>query len=84
MLAKAATMPYPELHQDFGDLQFYTCLRDLFTDAGYDTFSWRDLHAPTPKRLRIQLSAIINMAKFREEQLQMYRELNEPVRTRSF
>ena len=80
MLAKAATLPFPELHQDFTEMQFYTCLRDLMTCAGYATFSWRDLHVPTPKRLRYQLSAIINLAKFREEQLKVYQELNEPVR----
>lgn len=82
MLAKAATMPYPELHQasTFNELQFYTCLRDFLAQAGYPNFSWRDLHVPTPKRLRFQLSAIINMAKFREEQLQIYQELIQPVR----
>jgi hypothetical protein len=81
MLAKAATMPYPELHQDFGELLFYTCLRGFLAGAGYDSFSFRDLYAPTTWRLRIQLSAIINLAKIREEQLQMYRELFEQVRT---
>ena len=50
------------------------------TMAGYASFSWRDLHCPTPKRLRYQLSAIINLAKYREEQLRVYAELNEPVR----
>jgi Nuf2 family len=45
----------------------------------YPNFSLRDLHAPDAKRLRHQLSAVINFAKFREEQLKFYAELNEPV-----
>jgi hypothetical protein len=79
MVSVAATRPYPELHQEFNELQFYICVRDLMTMAGYASFSWRDLHCPTPKRLRYQLSAIINLAKYREEQLRVYAELNEPV-----
>jgi hypothetical protein len=79
MLSVSASKPYPELHQEFNELQFYTCVRDLMTMAGYASFSWRDLHCPTPKRLRYQLSAIINLAKYREEQLRVYAELNEPV-----
>jgi kinetochore protein Nuf2 len=78
MIEVASTQPYPELHQEFNELQFYTCLRDLMTMAGYASFSWRDIHCPTPKRLRYQLSAIINLAKYREEQLRVYAELNEP------
>jgi Nuf2 family len=80
MIATAATKPFPELHQEFTELQFFTNLRDLMTTAGYASFSWRDLHCPTTKRLRYQLSAIINLAKYREEQLRVYAELNEPVR----
>lgn len=78
MLEAASMQPYPELHQEFNEMQFYTCLRDLMTMAGYASFSWRDIHCPTPKRLRYQLSAIINLAKYREEQLRVYAELNEP------
>ena len=78
MLEAASMQPYPELHQEFNEFQFYICLRDLMTMAGYATFSWRDIHCPTPKRLRYQLSAIINLAKYREEQLRVYAELNEP------
>ena len=78
MIEVASMQPYPELHQEFNELQFYTCLRDLMTMAGYASFSWRDIHCPTSKRLRYQLSAIINLAKYREEQLRVYAELNEP------
>ena len=79
MVDKAQAMPYEHLHEDFGDLKFFLALRDLLQTCGYNAFSWRDLYAPTFKRLRLQLSAIINLAKFREEQLKVYAELNEPV-----
>ena len=83
-LEKAATaLPFPELHaqENFNELAFFEALRNLFVVCGYHEFSWRDLYAPEPKRLRHQLSAILNLAKFREEQLKLYAALNEPVST---
>ena len=47
--------------------------------CGFHDFGLKDLFLPTAKRFRIQLSAAINMAKFREDQLKLYAELNEPV-----
>jgi Nuf2 family len=79
MTAKINSLPYPELHQDVSEMQFYCYLRDMLKVAGYANFSWRDLHNPTPKRLQYQLSAIFNLAKHREDQLLLYKELNEPV-----
>jgi hypothetical protein len=83
MLETASTLAYPELHaaENFTELQFFTELRKLLEICGYYDFSWRDLHVPESKRLRHQLSAILNLAKFREEQLKVYAELNEPVST---
>lgn len=83
VLAKAESMEYPSLHEDFSELKFFLALRDFLTVCGYHGFSFRDLHAPTAKRLRDQLSAIINMAKFRDEQSQVYFELCRQVRTNS-
>ena len=80
MKETAETMPYSSLHQDFGAVKFFRALRDCMMTTGLPDFSWRDLHVPTAKRLRYQLSAVINLAKFREEQLKVYAELNEPVR----
>lgn len=67
-----------ELHQNFADMLFFKEMRKLMNTCGVVDFSWKDIHVPTSKRLRCQLSATINMAKFREEQLKIYAELNEP------
>ena len=67
-----------ELHENFVDVLFFQELRKLMKTCGILDFSWKDLLVPTSKRLRCQLSATINMAKFREEQLKIYAELNEP------
>ena len=74
-----AITPHPELHQEWSELRFYVALRDMLEIAGYDNFSFRDLHAPTKKRWQQQLSAVINLAKFREDQLELYAALTEPV-----
>lgn len=80
MLQQASELTHGELHQEFSELAFFQALRECLSTCGYTDFSWRDLYAPTSKRLRHQLSAIINLAKFREEQIKVYGELNEPVR----
>ena len=67
-----------QLHENFIDMLFFKEMRKLMKTCGVVDFSWRDIHVPNPKRLRCQLSATINMAKFREEQLKIYAELNEP------
>mmetsp|Transcript_51113 Transcript_51113/g.105136 ORF Transcript_51113/g.105136 Transcript_51113/m.105136 type:complete len:462 (+) Transcript_51113:70-1455(+) len=67
-----------ELHENFVDMLFFKEMRKMMNTCGIVDFSWKDIHVPTSKRLRCQLSAAINMAKFREEQLKIYAELNEP------
>ena len=67
-----------ELHDNFIDMLFFREMRKFMNTCGIVDFSWKDLHVPTSKRLRFQLSATINLAKFREEQLKVYAELNEP------
>jgi kinetochore protein Nuf2 len=70
---------YPELHEEHMlDLLFFRELSKCMAVVGIYDFSWRDLNQPTSKRFRTQMSAIINMAKFREEQLRKYYELMEP------
>jgi len=48
----------------------------MMTTCGIPDFGIKDIVQPNSKRLRRQLSGIINFAKFREERLQMYGELN--------
>ncbi|KAL3936203.1 MAG: hypothetical protein SGARI_002658 [Bacillariaceae sp.] len=67
-----------ELHEDFIDLIFFKELRKMMMKCGVADFSWKDLYYPTPKRFRAQMSAAINLAKYREEQLPIYLELQEP------
>jgi len=67
-----------ELHENFVDILFFKEMRKMMETCGIIDFSLKDIHVPTSKRLRCQLSAAINMAKFREEQLKIYAELNEP------
>ncbi|KAL3937584.1 MAG: hypothetical protein SGBAC_007342 [Bacillariaceae sp.] len=71
-------LAHPEVHDSFTDMLFFRDLRKCMNTCGVFDFSWKDLHVPRKDRLRTQLSALINMAKFREEQLKMYAELNEP------
>ena len=74
-------LKYGDLHDEVTDVLFFQELRKCLTTCCVYDFSWKDLRNPTAKRLRVQLSAIINMAKFREEQLKVYSELNEPRTT---
>ncbi len=45
-------------------------------EVGIDDFSLKDLIRPEGPRLRIILSAMINFAKFREEQLGVFEEMS--------
>ena len=76
----AAHAKYPVLHEDFGDMFLFRTLRLVLDSAGYPFFSLADLHAPSPKRLRLQLCAMINFAKYRQEKLDLWEEANKPVR----
>ena len=77
MKARVMDLEYPVLHQEPGDLILFLSLRDLFDTCCYTQFSWKDLYHPNPKRLRCQLSAVLNLAKFREEQLKVYEDVTE-------
>jgi len=63
----------------FSDIKYFQYLRKCLKTCGVYDFGWKDLHMPNSKRLRQQLSALINLVKFRAEQLQILAELNEPV-----
>lgn len=75
----AEVSDYPDLHEEHMlDAIFFRELSQCMSVVGIYDFSWRDLNNPTAKRFRTQISAIINMAKFREEQIRKYYELMEP------
>jgi Nuf2 family len=65
------------LHCNFVDFLFFLELRSIVEAAGYDKFSLRDLHTPTPRRLQIILSNLINFCKYREQQIPVYTSLME-------
>ena len=75
--AGLSSLNYPELHEDsIPELAFLRACTKMMAICGIPDFGIRDITNPNHKRLRRQLSGIINFAKFREERLQMYGELN--------
>ncbi|GMI45625.1 hypothetical protein TrCOL_g13779 [Triparma columacea] len=75
--AGLSALNYPELHEDsIPELSYLRSCSKMMTICGIVDFGLKDITNPNSKRLRRQLSGIINFAKFREERLQMYGELN--------
>ncbi|KAF5831089.1 Nuf2 family-domain-containing protein [Dunaliella salina] len=67
---------YPELHDEsIPTNNFFRLLLKLMVASGVKDFSWRDVFKPDPLKLRRNLSAIINFAKFREEKALAFQEL---------
>jgi len=67
--ANTTIFTHPELYKDaLPEIKFFTLLSKLMTICGNpDGFGFKDLQNPTPKRLKKQLSAIINFLKFKED-----------------
>jgi len=75
---KIEGLPYPELHEEsFSELKFLKAAMKLMKICGVHDFGWRDLHAPSGKRFKRQLSGAINLMKFLEDRRQLYEELCE-------
>ncbi|GMI12751.1 hypothetical protein TrVE_jg1684 [Triparma verrucosa] len=75
--AGLSSLNYPELHEDsIPELAFLRAAGKTMKICGIPDYGIKDITSPSAKRLRRQLSGIINFAKFREERLQMYAELN--------
>jgi kinetochore protein Nuf2 len=71
-------MPYQQLHEDaVPEIQFYRAVSAMLTVCGVPGCTLKDITEPDPKRLKHQLSGVINFAKFREERLQWYTDLTE-------
>jgi kinetochore protein Nuf2 len=75
-MAALQALEYPEIHADAVQLlSFYKQVARLMWEVGIDDFGIKDMVKPEGPRLRLLLSAIINFAKFREEQLGVWEEL---------
>lgn len=75
--AVVGSLEQPDYHVDSVTLiSFYRSILGMLVEIGVEDFSLRDLVRPESQRLKLILSAIINFAKFREEQLPMYQEFN--------
>ncbi|KAK9816471.1 hypothetical protein WJX72_000700 [[Myrmecia] bisecta] len=71
-------LEFPELHDEsIPAVAFTKNLGKLMAAAGVKDFTMQDLYKPDAQRLRRNLSAIINFAKFREEKLVPYTEMQE-------
>lgn len=74
--AGLGALTYPELHEEsIPELAFFRTASKLLHACGVYDFGLKDVLTPTPKRVRRQLSALINFAKFREERLAAFGEL---------
>lgn len=71
-------LEYPELHEDsVPQIGFLKACDKLLTTSGINDFTLTDLTKPEYKRLRRNLSAIINFAKFYEDRLTRYMEFTK-------
>jgi len=71
-------MDFPELHDEsIPAVNLFIQVSKLLRASGVRDFSMRDLTKPDPVRLRKFLSAVINLAKYREEKLVAYTSLQD-------
>ena len=76
VFAAHQNLAYPQLHEDsIPELAFWRAMSKLMTVCGVNDFTREDLARPDPKRLRKQLSGLINFAKFREERMELYQRI---------
>ena len=68
----------PTLYEEaVSEIAFLRATMKLMRTCGVMDFGLKDFQYPTSRRLKKQLSAVINLIKFREDRLQMYQELYE-------
>lgn len=66
--AKQSALDHPDLYADaLPEAKFFCLLSTLMRTCGYHDFGFRDLAAPQARRLKRQLSALINFLKYRED-----------------
>jgi len=69
-IAEEVGMEFPELYEDaIPNVLFLSRLQELMIRIGVEDFSFKDVWKPEYTRTRRNMSALINFAKFREEQL---------------
>jgi kinetochore protein Nuf2 len=70
-------LTYPELHDEsIQQINSFRACQKMLEVCGIYDFTIKDLMSPTSKRLKRQLSGIINFAKFREERYMLLTELS--------
>ena len=68
---------HPELHEEsIPYMHAFRAVTKMMNICGIHDFSTRDYLAPSAKRMRRQLSGIINFAKFREERFTLLTEIS--------
>mmetsp|Transcript_12155 Transcript_12155/g.37045 ORF Transcript_12155/g.37045 Transcript_12155/m.37045 type:complete len:455 (-) Transcript_12155:122-1486(-) len=73
----ADVLSYPELHEEsISVLSFHRGMHKLLTASGVPDLCISDYAKPEYHRLRRLLSAVINLAKFREERLVHFQQLS--------
>jgi kinetochore protein Nuf2 len=74
-------LDYPELLDEaIPFIHFLRACQKIFRAAQYNYFRMRDLTHPTPARFHIQLSALINFARFREGRVQIFESMSAEAR----
>jgi kinetochore protein Nuf2 len=67
---------YPELHEEsVPQINSFRAIQQMMEVCGVNNFSIKDFMTPTTKRVKVQLSAIINFIKFRTEKEGLLNEL---------
>jgi hypothetical protein len=68
LIERKNRLSHPVIYDDaLPEAKFYCLLSKQLRICGYREFGFRDLACPHPKRLRRQLSALINFLKYRED-----------------
>ena len=79
--ARDESIEHAELHQaSLPKAKFVEKWTQLMLMAGVDTFSALDeLTHPTEKRLRVQLSAVVNYGRYHDSQVQKWEAINQRI-----
>lgn len=69
-------LEFNELHEEsVPELTFFRAVVKMMCACGIDDFSYRDLIDPDPKRVKRQMSALVNFSQFRIERMAAFKEI---------